>query len=209
MSIHRGIAVAALMAILATAACDGGSDETQPTARASTKATPTPTVQASRDPAADRIPLAGDDDVAISWNLEKVNDSDPVVDVARRTMSFLVLAAWSTDWTDQRRLKQASDALAVDDSVLLKPLSKAAAPTEREHPLQIRILLQAPVVEGERATAWMCVDYDATAFRSKSGVLSSVTLAVTDGVWKVTDYNLNPEITAEVEPRFKRCRAAY
>ncbi len=56
----------------------------------------------------------------------------------------------------------------------------------------------------------MCLDYDATSYPSQqSGVLASVSLVVDEGLWKVTDYNLNPKIPPKVEPRFKLCRAGY
>jgi hypothetical protein len=208
VSIHRGIAVVAFTIIVATSACDGGSDETRPTPSSSTKATPTPTVRASRDPGAEAVPLAGDDDVTIDWALEQVNGSDPVVDVARRTISLVLLAAGSSSWTHQAKIKKASDALTIDGSVLVEPLSKARVPRGAE-PHRIRILVQKPEAVGDRATAWMCLDFDATANPSKSGVLASVTLVVDHGLWKATDYDLNPEITPKVEPRFKRCRASY
>lgn len=211
MSIHRGMAVAAALTLtLMTSSCtsDDKPDPKPPTS-SPTSASPTP-AQASKDPAVDSIPLAGDDDVPIRWELDKVNGSDPVVDVARRTISLLLLVSSSPSWGDETKLGPAIEALTTADSKVgeqLRGQRVTKTPPDAGDP--VRILVQPPVVDGDGATAWLCIDYDPTSTGSKKGVLVSVSLAATNGVWKSSAYNLNPEITSDVEPYFKRCRSPF
>ena len=211
MSIHRGVAAAAALTLtLMTAACTSDDKpDPKPSTSTPTSASPTP-AQASEDPAADSIPLPGNDDVPIEWVLGKVNGSDPVVDVARRTISLLLLVSNSPSWSDDKKLGPALDALSTDDVKLGKQIrGQRITKTSPDAGDAVRILVQPPVGEGDRATAWLCIDYDPISSGSKSGVLVSVSLGVTDGLWKATEYNLNPKITSDVEPYFQRCRSPF
>lgn len=211
MRIHRGMAaVAALTLALMTTACTSDDKpDPKPTTTAPSSASPTP-AQASVDPAAESVPLAGNADVPIEWALDDVNGSDPVVDVARRTIGLLMLVSSSPEWSDEAKLGPAIDALSTDDSKVGEQLrGQRVTKTPPDAGDSVRILVQPPVGDGDRATAWLCIGYDPTSSGVKRGVLASVSLVVSDGLWKATEYSLDPEVTSDVEPYFQRCRSPF
>ena len=207
MSIHRGIAASAALAIaLTTAACDSDSNDTDDPTTAPTTASASPArAQATTDPAVDSVPLPGDENVPIEWVLEGAA-SDPVIDVARRTIALLLLASSSPSWSEPSKIESPARALAAPDYDLAAKLEKqtvSSPPADAGDP--VRILAQQPDVSGADATVWLCIDYRAKASGSDNGTPVTVDLTVIDGLWKATSYNLNPEVTDADQSRSDRC----
>lgn len=208
MGIHRGMAaVAALTLALMTAAC--GSDD-EPDSTPTTTATPTST--ASVDPGAKAVPLDGDDHLTIQWTLDKgVDDSDPVVDVARRTLAVVYLASFSPAWRSDAAISKISPYLTTGDDVLLEPTrsSRTSEQVTANDPLLIAV--QPPQVSGDTAVVWACVDargaFDREPLnKTNIGILVSVSMTATDGTWKATEYNLKPEDPTDDERYYERCQ---
>jgi hypothetical protein len=206
MSIHRGIAVAAALTLaLMTASCSS-DDDPGPTPAATTPTTATPTPGPTADPAGKAVPLDGEKDAPIEWTVGGgVDAKDPVVEVARRLQSLWVLAPLSAEWSDEAKIKSAADALT--DGKVLKDF-RLDEWTDRDKAggkAPVRLLVQAPEVDGEKAVVWTCLDPNA-AFgieKTSGSALVEIKLAVIDGAWKVTSYDQN---TPGVPDRVQICQ---
>lgn len=214
MSIRRGIAVvAALTAITFTAACtsDGSDPDPSPSTATAPPITPS-TGTTSEAPGVQDVPLAGDDHVKIEWTLDKgVNGSDPVVDVGRRTLAVVYLAAFSPTWRSDDAIRKVSTSLTTGDDVLLEPTRSARTtkPVAAEGPVLITV--QPPEVKGDTAVVWACLDAraafdDAPLHKTNLGTLASVSLTATKGVWKATAYDLKPQDPTSDERYYQRCQ---
>ena len=72
------------------------------------------------------------------------------------------------------------------------------------------ITVQPTQVTGDSAVLWSCVDatkaFGWEPLRDNVGILVSVSVTATDGVWKATEYNLNPKDPTSDEQYYQRCQ---
>ncbi|MDX6279885.1 MAG: hypothetical protein QOH03_956 [Kribbellaceae bacterium] len=215
MNTHWGMAAAGVLAVaLTTTACTSDDDAdrspTPTTAPAVTTAVPRAT--ASEDPGVQAVPLAGDDHLEIQWTLDKgVNGSDAVVDVGRRTLALVYLATFSPAWRTDAAIRKVSTSLTTGDQVVLEPTRSSRTPPQRTAKGPLLITVQPPEVNGDAAVFWACLDsrgaFDREPLhKTNLGVLASVSVTATGGVWKATKYNLDPKDPTTDERYYQRCQ---
>jgi hypothetical protein len=213
MNSHWGIAAAGVLAVaLTTTACssDDHADPSPSTSVTTTSAVPPAT--ASVDPGVQAVPLAGDDHLKIQWTLDQgVNGSDPVVDVGRRTLALVYLATFSPAWRSDAAIRKVSTSLTAGDEAVLEPTRSTRAATQRTAKGPLLITVQPAEAKGDTAVFWACVDargaFDREPLhKTNVGVLASVSVTATDGVWKATQYDLKPKDPTSDERYYHRCQ---